>query len=295
MDGEPGKPAAAEVDVLIVHWNQGTACAASIEACAALPAVATIRVVDNGSRPEERRLVGAALERCPGPTELIGLDTNTGYGPGTNRGWEAWLADPAGTEWCLTLPHDIQPNPDTVAALLAEGNRRPATGLLCADVGDGALPAVDANFGPIPGHRTVTSGYEACAYPHGTMLLARRVCLERVGLYDERFFTYCEEADLGLRSAAAGWEVGIVWGAVVDNPRVSTPTDVAEYLMQRNTILLVHKHFGWFHAAVRFTLSVAQLIDRSVRRRRRSVYWSAAARRRALRDVLLRRWGPPPW
>lgn len=282
------------IDVVIVHWNQGVACAAAVDACAALPAVAVIRVVDNGSRPEERRPVRHALDRHAGPTQLIALPANTGYGPGTNRGWEAWLADPLGTEWCLTIPHDIQPDPATVSTLLAEGRRRPSTGLLCADVGDGALPTVDPNFGPIPGERTVGEGYEACTYPHGTMLLARRACLEDIGLYDERFFSYCEEADLGLRARAAGWDVGIVWGALVENPRVSTSTDVAEYLMERNTILLLAKHFGRFHAAVRFVLALAQLIDRSLRPRRRTPYWSAPARRRALRDVLRGRWGPPP-
>ena len=44
------------------------------------------------------------------------------------------------------------------------------------------------------------------------MLFARRGALEDVGLFDERYFAYCEEADLGLRAVAAGWEVGLVRG-----------------------------------------------------------------------------------
>ena len=32
------------------------------------------------------------------------------------------------------------------------------------------------------------------------LLLARRACLAEVGLFDERYFAYCEEADLALRA-----------------------------------------------------------------------------------------------
>ena len=49
----------------------------------------------------------------------------------------------------------------------------------------------------------MTEGWEPVDYPHGTLLLARRACLEDVGLFDERYFSYCEEADLGLRARAA--------------------------------------------------------------------------------------------
>ncbi len=153
---------------------------------------------------------------------------------------------------------------------------------------------VDRNFGPISEPSTVDEGFEPADYPHGTLFMARRACLDEIGLFDERFFTYCEEADLGLRARAAGWEVGLARGARVINPRVSTPKPMAEYLMQRNTLLLVATHFGRRHALVRAFLAVGQLVDRSVRASRRDEYWSSQARLLALRDAALRRWGPPP-
>ena len=48
-------------------------------------------------------------------------------------------------------------------------------------------------------------------------MMLRRDCLDEVGLFDERYFSYCEEADLALRARRAGWKVGLVRGARVQN------------------------------------------------------------------------------
>ncbi|MGI9609947.1 MAG: glycosyltransferase family 2 protein, partial [Acidimicrobiia bacterium] len=175
---------------------------------------------------------------------------------------------------------------------LLEAN--PRLGLLSADVGDGMVPIIDKNFGPIFRPGGTDPGLEACDYPHGTMFIARRGCLQKIGVYDERFFTYCEEADLGLRAQAADWEVGLARGAQVINPRVSTPRAAADYLMERNTLLLTAKHFGVMATGVRTVLAVGQLIDRTLRRSKRDEYFSARARVMALRDAALGRFGPPP-
>ena len=39
--------------------------------------------------------------------------------------------------------------------------------------------------------------------------------LDQVGLFDEEFFLYCEDTDLGLRARRAGWECAYVPGATV--------------------------------------------------------------------------------
>src|SRR5207253_10955484 len=74
-------------------------------------------------------------------------------------------------------------------------------------------------------------------------MLVRRGCLQEVGLFDERYFAYCEEADLGVRATRAGWEVGVVWHALVRNPSLSVSVAAVEYLKLRNTLLLVRQHF----------------------------------------------------
>ncbi len=282
------------VDAIVIHWNQGKACAETIARLDQEAVVESITVVDNASLPAERAEVERALNYTTTSSHLIQLAENRGFGPATNKGWNRWLSDEDGGDFSLTLPHDAHAEPGALEQMLAVAVANPGLGLLSADVGDGMVPLVDKNLGPIFRPGGESPGLELCDYPHGTMFLARRACLEEIGLYDERFFTYCEEADLGLRATAAGWEVGLARGARVINPRVSTPRAAAGYLMERNTLLLTAKHFGGLAAAVRTVVAIGQLIDGTVRRSKRDEYFSVRARLMALRDAALGRFGPPP-
>jgi hypothetical protein len=49
----------------------------------------------------------------------------------------------------------------------------------------------------------------------GAALLASRECLEDVGGFDEQFFMYCEDVDLGYRAKQKGWKVTYCPYAVV--------------------------------------------------------------------------------
>jgi GT2 family glycosyltransferase len=178
--------------------------------------------------------------------------------------------------------------------MLAAVDERPRAGLACADFGDGATPVVDPYFGGILAPATVTEGWEPAGHPHGTLMLARRDVLTEVGLFDERYFAYCEEADLALRAAAAGWETGLVRGAMVVNPDLGTKAPVIDYLQLRNTLLLVREHSGRYHATFRGLLALGQLASGVVSPARRGPYFDAGARVRALVDHARGRYGPPP-
>ena len=118
--------------------------------------------------------------------------------------------------------------------------------------------------------------------------------LDDVGLFDERYFAYCEEADLALRAAAAGWETGLIRGAIVVNPDLGTRVSVIDYLQLRNTLLLVREHSGRYHATIRFLLAIGQLLSGLVSPARRGPYWDPRARVQALVDHARGRYGAPP-
>lgn len=287
-----------QLTVVIVHWNQSSACAQTIARFCASPHVVRLIVVDNGSSADELAALRTSAALGHPGVELLEVGTNSGFGPGVNRGWEAWLEHDGGTEWVAVAPHDAQPQDGALEALLDATENTSDSGqpygLLSADVGDGASPFVDHVFGPITRPAVSTTGVETVDYPHGTLMLASRTCLERIGLFDERFFSYCEEADLGLRAQAAGFAVGLVRGARVVNPHVNTPSAMVDYLQERNTVLLVAKHFGFGKAAMRFGLMVWQLARGALQPSSRAPYWNAKARLRAIVDVLRRSWGAPP-
>ena len=271
--------------VVLVHWNQPERLATTIATFRASEGVDVhITVVDNDST------VMPVLDGV----EVLRSGGNVGFGPGANVGLQRFLDDPSDGEWVAVAPHDALPAPDCLRRMLDTLAARPEAGLACADYGDGFTPVVDPYFGGIPGPQTVDEGWEPAGYPHGTLLLARRQFLEDVGLFDERYFSYCEEADLGVRAREAGWDVGLVRGAVVRNPELHGSLPAVSYLQLRNTLLLVREHSGCYHAGIRLQLALLQLAVGVVAPSRRDPYWHVEGKLRGMADFLRGRFGPPP-
>lgn len=271
---------------MVVHWNQPAACARTISVLRREPGVGVI-LVDNGSDPdavERLRLLADVVVESGG---------NVGFGPGANAGLRWWLAHTNST-WCAVMPHDALPADGVLRRLVDEGDAHPDAGLVCADVGDQASPAIDPYLGPYPGPGATHDGYEPVAYPHGTLFVMRRAFAEDVGLFDERYFAYNEEAELGLRATAAGWQVGLVRGAVVENPGQGNISGIVDYLMVRNTIVMIREHISVYHAVMRTLVALVQLGLGLVRRRRRAPWFNARARVLAIRHAWSGRMGPPP-
>lgn len=283
------------MQVVLVHWNQAERCARTIERFQHQGVPVEIVVVDNGSHPDELASLRATVAASPHDVALLELGRNTGFGPAANAGFRHWLAsDPGPDEWVALAPHDALPAEGTLARLVDAAMERPRAGLACADVGDGHVPVVDPYFGglTVPAHDG--PGWQTVDYPHGTLLVARRACLDEIGLFDERYFAYCEEADLGLRARAAGWEVGLVRGVMVANPTMRSGSPAVDYLMHRNTLLLVREHSGAYHACIRFGIAGCQLVRGVVQPSSRPLLFSARGRALGMLDFVRGRYGPPP-
>lgn len=289
--------------VVIVHWNQVGACIDTVARFLDREVPVRVTVVDNASAPSARDELRRGLHAFPAAqVELVEVDHNAGFGPGANVGLRRFLDRPDDGEWCVLAPHDVDPFPGCLAAMLDAARDEPMAGLMCADVGDGMVPVIDPYFGgmavlpnePIPAEVATSPRWETVDYPHGTLMMLRRACLDEVGVFDERYFSYCEEADLALRARAAGWKVGLIRGARVQNIHIGSGMAIVDYLQTRNTLLLVQEMSGWYHAFIRAWFTIVQTW-RGVRRpETRALIFDARARMLGLRDFVLRRFGPPP-
>jgi len=135
-----------------------------------------------------------------------------------------------------------------------------------------------------------------CDWTSGSFMLLRRDALESVGLFDERFFLYCEEPDICRRLKTAGWQVRHVPLMTIlhhaGRGRWSPGLAAQEAFARRQ---YVAKHFSRTHRlaaivamAVGYSLrSVFGGSDSDVNRERRT------ANRAALATVLGLR--PPPF
>jgi GT2 family glycosyltransferase len=294
--------------VVIVHWNQAEACIGTVARFGDREVPVRVTVVDNASEPDSLAELRKGLDELragwatgPDGIELVEHPTNAGFGPGANVGLRRFLADRADGEWVALAPHDVDPHPGCLAAVLDAVAGQPMAGLACADVGDGMVPVIDPYFGgmavPAPGpvpDESELPRWEDVDYPHGTLMFLRRAALDEVGLFDERYFSYCEEAELALRASTAGWSIGLVRGARVQNLHLGSSVARVDHLQTRNTLLLVQEMSGWYHAWIRSCITLWQVARGVLQPASRPPVFDAGARLRGLRDFWLRRFGPPP-
>src|SRR5258708_1314684 len=89
---------------------------------------------------------------------------------------------------------------------------------------------------------------EEVLWPDGCAAMYRRGMLDQIGGFDEDFFAYADDAELGLRARIAGWSCLYIPTAVFRHPRASTLGVRAARrveLIERNRVLLAAKLFPW--------------------------------------------------
>ncbi len=83
-------------------------------------------------------------------------------------------------------------------------------------------------------------------FPSGSAALYRRSMLEQIGLFDETYFLYCEDTDLGLRARWAGWDCLYVPKAIVEHLYSHTAggaSPMKAYYVERNRLYTAVKNF----------------------------------------------------
>jgi GT2 family glycosyltransferase len=245
------------VQVVVLNWNKEAEtrqCVGALQLQTFAPL--KIIVVDNGSTES----LAEPLSAFPNPPRLIVNKRNLGFTGGVNAGISAALADGADYIWLLN--NDTKPEPDAIARLVSAMRRDPRVGLASpvitnGDAGNriefcgGLFDPADMTFGTT--NRLETYRHWAKATPDrmwlvGTALLLSRIMVERVGLFDTRFFAYWEDNDYSIRSVQAGFRSLVVPEAIVEHrsgDAVHLPCSKPPhyfYYMARNEILFRRKH-----------------------------------------------------
>ncbi|QLL10036.1 glycosyltransferase family 2 protein [Mycobacterium vicinigordonae] len=239
----------------------------------------SVLLADNGSTDGTPQ---AAVMRYPN-VRLLPTGSNLGYGTAVNRTVaklaqrdESWVED-----WMIVANPDVQWGPGSIDALLEAAGRWPragALGPLIRDPDGSVYPSarhlpslvrggMHALLGPVwPRNRWTTAYRQEHLEPSerpvgwlsGSCLLVRRAAFEQIGGFDERYFMYMEDVDLGDRLGKAGWQSIYVPSAeVLHHKGHSTGRDPASHLAahHRSTyIFLADRHSGWWRAPLRWTL-----------------------------------------
>ncbi len=203
-------------------------------------------IVDNSGKGLVRRN-GTA----PG-TRVIESQRNQGFGAAINQGIRA-----SHSAFIATLNDDAVAHPGWLAALLAALERRPDAGMCASQVrfygehrldSAGMLVCRDGSSKQ-RGHGKAPEDFpvaEETLFPSGSAALYRRAMLEAVGPFDDLFFLYCEDTDLGLRARWAGWKCLYVPEAVVEHHyshSAGRASPLKAYYVERNRLFVLAKNF----------------------------------------------------
>lgn len=204
-------------------------------------------IVDNsGTGLVRRRRLGAADVR------VVEQDRNTGFGAAVNAGYRVSRAP-----YLATLNDDAVAHPGWLAALVAAIERRPDAGMCASQVrlfGEGRLDSCGMlvcrdGSSKQRGHLRPPEDFpveEEVLLPSGSAALYRREMLAETGLFDEDFFLYCEDTDLGLRARWLGWRCLYVPEAVVEHHYSHSAGRVSPlkaYYVERNRLFVLLKNF----------------------------------------------------
>jgi GT2 family glycosyltransferase len=183
-------------------------------------------VLDNGSTDGSQDWVRQHFPHV----RLVELGRNLGFARGNNAGIQ--LSITAGADYVVLLNNDTRVEPDWLKALIAVAERDPSVAICHAQqrTWDGRCniqfrfvpewAEAETMTKPVqdPGQETPCTFASACA------MLLRCEALERIGLFDERYFAYVEDVDLALRAWIAGYRVMFVPQSIVYHRGASSST-----------------------------------------------------------------------
>lgn len=188
---------------------------------------AAIVIVDNASPDDSIARLAAWRTTLPAaaPVEIVRSAVNSGYAGGNNLGVRSQRA-----ERYVLLNSDTLVKPGTFKALLAEMDRDPRLGILGPPIVDECglrvisrfrhhsplgefVDATGAEFFfKLLRRRVVmifsgeTASHDWIGFP---CVMLRRDMIEEIGLLDEGYFLYFEDADYCRRAHNAGWRIGV--------------------------------------------------------------------------------------
>ena len=240
------------ISVIIVNWNGKEylpTCLDSLleQSCSDFETI----VVDNGSHDGSLEL----LKQFYPWVHVVPLSENSGFASGNNAGFSV-----ARGKYIVTLNNDTKVDSSWLAELIVPVEVDPQIGMVASRICSfdepdqlDSLGVAICPDGMSRGSRRLASfstlslaKTEDILLPSACAALYRLEMINEIGFFDDDFFAYCEDTDLGLRGRLAGWRAVLARDAIVHH-RYSKSGGVFSpfklYLVERNHFWVALKCF----------------------------------------------------
>ncbi|MCS0499481.1 glycosyltransferase family 2 protein [Protaetiibacter mangrovi] len=266
----------ARVAVVTVSYNSARVLPEFLASIPPAGGAEPIVIADNAS-PEFGDTERIAREH---DARVLRLPDNRGYGGAVNA---AMATLPDETEYVVIANPDVVLHAEAITRLVAVADRTPGAGAVGPQIldPDGTtypsarrLPSLrtgvgHALFGPVwPGNPWTRSYREDRQEPverdagwlSGACLLVRRRAFAQIGGFDEGYFMYFEDVDLGKRLGDAGWSNRYAPDAVVTHSGAHSTSGSKGAMARahhRSAYRYVARRYSsWYLAPVRLVLRV---------------------------------------
>jgi GT2 family glycosyltransferase len=230
-------------------------------------------VVDNDSGDDSVERIRAALPHVT----VVESGSNTGFAGGCNLG----VAHATG-EFVALLNNDAKPHRDWISAAVAAFEEDPSIGSVASKVLDWDGKLIDYVDGSLTwfgmGYKREVEKPDSSAYDvakdvlfgTGAAMFVRAALYREVGGFDERFFMFYEDVDLGWRLNLLGYRVRYVPTSIAYHRHHVTMKKFGSfresYLLERNALLAMYKNYDDESLAVALPAAMALSVRRSVAR-----------------------------
>lgn len=204
-------------------------------------------VVDNGSSDETLTMLGESFPAV----RTVALPRNEGFAVAVNAGIRAARGD-----IIVMMNNDIEATPGWLEALVDALDRHAGAGACASRMLSLSNPGIIDSAGDMLGLFATSIGHGSPDGPEfdkpylvfspcAGAAAYRRQVLEEVGLFDERFFAYLEDVDLGARIQLAGWHCLYVPDAIVHHHGSATAGRMPALkttLLMRNSLFIFFQY-----------------------------------------------------
>jgi N-acetylglucosaminyl-diphospho-decaprenol L-rhamnosyltransferase len=271
-----------------VSYRSGTALAELIDSIEHSSVHPAETIVVNNATDDPLELTSDRIS-----LHVIEAGSNLGYGSAVNRGVHSL---PDTIEWILVTNPDVRLEPDALGHLLVTARSLPDAGALGPQIrgSDGVvypsareLPSLRTGIGHAllanvwPGNpwtkryrgenRTSGTAWRETGWLSGSCLFVRRKAFEAIGGFDESYFMYFEDVDLGKRVYMAGWHnMYVPTAKVVHTGAHSTATSADSMRVVHHHSAyqyLARKYSAWYLWPLRVSLRVALALRSHLSRR----------------------------
>ncbi len=185
--------------------------------------------------------------------KIVESQENIGFAAGNNLGIKVSRG-----EYIATLNNDTEAHPQWLEHLVKVAESDETIGMCASKIlsfdDPGSIDSVGVVIYPdgmsrgrgrLEQDRGQYDRMEEVLLPSACAALYRRKMLDEIGLFDESFFAYCEDTDLGLRGRLAGWRAILVPSAIVYHLYSRTGgryTALKAFLVERNHLWVALKN-----------------------------------------------------